>query len=274
MTWWSLSKPEDRRILIEEAAGISRYKSRKEAALKKLELTSQNLQRINDVIGEVKRQSSALKRQASRAERYRKLSDRLKDLDIGLHAYRCHELQTEATSVSDNLEKNRSKLLENESQLASTEARLEHERLAALETERRLKDLLEAQHATAIELTSVRGRIETDQSRIAHLVERRRHSEAERQTAEQQKDSAEIHRHDLEKDKAAVADSLEAAASTLKSSARGCREFTASSQGTTGLSGQAQGRHFRRVARGRTGKESTGKPCPARDRDRGRIAKE
>ena len=111
------SKPEDRRVLIEEAAGINRYKSRREAALKKLEQTSQNLLRINDVIGEVKRQSASLKRQASKAQRYRDLSDRLHELDIALHAYKCHELQRQSGQIDGELEKSRSLLLEKESQV-------------------------------------------------------------------------------------------------------------------------------------------------------------
>jgi len=63
------SKPEDRRVLIEEAAGINRYKSRREAALKKLEQTNQNLLRIRDVIGEVKRQGASLKNYKSKSSK-------------------------------------------------------------------------------------------------------------------------------------------------------------------------------------------------------------
>lgn len=76
--------PEERRFLIEEAAGITRYKSRKTEALRKLEATNQNLLRVNDIIAEVKRQMAGLKRQARKAERYKKYQDRIKTLDIGL----------------------------------------------------------------------------------------------------------------------------------------------------------------------------------------------
>lgn len=76
--------PEERRFLIEEAAGITRYKSRKTEALRKLEATNQNLLRVNDIIMEVKRQMAGLKRQARKAERYKKYQDRIKTLDIGL----------------------------------------------------------------------------------------------------------------------------------------------------------------------------------------------
>lgn len=75
------SRPEDRRFLFEEAAGIGKYKSRKREAERKLDSTEQNLVRINDIVAEVKRQINSLKRQVSRAKRYSSLSEELKDLE-------------------------------------------------------------------------------------------------------------------------------------------------------------------------------------------------
>jgi chromosome segregation protein len=63
-----MAKPEDRRFLIEEAAGVTKYKSRKQIALKKIEATRQNLLRIGDVVGEVRRQLNSLHRQAKKAD--------------------------------------------------------------------------------------------------------------------------------------------------------------------------------------------------------------
>ena len=78
------AKPEDRRQFIEEAAGISKYKSRKESALRKMETTEQNLQRIQDIIREVKGQLSAVTRQAKKAEQYKTLKQTIKDAEISL----------------------------------------------------------------------------------------------------------------------------------------------------------------------------------------------
>jgi chromosome segregation protein len=179
------SKPEDRRVLIEEAAGISRYKSRKEAALKKLESTRQNLTRINDVIAEVKRQSAALKRQASRAEKYRKLSERLRELDLNRHAHRCHELQGRIASIKSQLEAQSVLLMESEAALASSTAQLEEDRLKSLQIEKTLKNLLESRHAVELELSSVRSAMERDRGRISLLKDRRHAIDAEKRVLEE-----------------------------------------------------------------------------------------
>ncbi|MBT4364701.1 MAG: chromosome segregation protein SMC [Desulfobacteraceae bacterium] len=74
--------PDERRFFIEEAAGVTRYKSRKEEALRKVKATNQNLLRIADIISEVNRQMNSLKRQARKAERFKRYQDRIKDLEV------------------------------------------------------------------------------------------------------------------------------------------------------------------------------------------------
>ena len=78
------SKPEDRRHWIEEAAGISKYKHRKQETLRKLELTQQNMLRVGDVIAEVKRQMNSLYRQAKKAERFKEARQALKEIELTL----------------------------------------------------------------------------------------------------------------------------------------------------------------------------------------------
>src|ERR671923_279414 len=76
------SKPEERRALIEEAAGTSKYKSRKLVAERKLERTQQNLLRATDIVREIERQIRAMELQAKKAERYRALKAQLKEKDL------------------------------------------------------------------------------------------------------------------------------------------------------------------------------------------------
>ena len=76
------AKPEDRRRVIEEAAGTSRFKSRKLAAERRMERTRQNLLRVNDIVREVEGQLRKIELQAKRAERYRNLKEELKDKEM------------------------------------------------------------------------------------------------------------------------------------------------------------------------------------------------
>lgn len=76
------SKPEDRRFLFEEAAGIIKYKARKRVAMRKMETADQNLLRLSDIIAEVQRQMRSLKRQVNAAIRYREMKEALRDLEI------------------------------------------------------------------------------------------------------------------------------------------------------------------------------------------------
>ena len=72
------ARPTDRRQLIEEAAGVTKYKSRRRQAELKLEAAQQNLTRVDDIVYEVEKQRGALKRQAAKARRYRRLRDELR----------------------------------------------------------------------------------------------------------------------------------------------------------------------------------------------------
>ncbi len=76
------SRPEDRREVFEEAAGITKYKAKKKEALRKLEQTEQNLLRVADIIVEVKRQISSVERQAQKAKRYQEEFEKLKELEL------------------------------------------------------------------------------------------------------------------------------------------------------------------------------------------------
>jgi len=91
--------PEERRYFIEEAAGTTRYKSRKIEALRKVGITRQNLLRVNDILSEIKRQMASLKRQARKAELYNNFQKRIKILDVhlGIHYFDDFKARIEQT---------------------------------------------------------------------------------------------------------------------------------------------------------------------------------
>lgn len=131
------SKPEERRAVFEEAAGITKYKSQRREALGKLALTEQNLTRVADVVTEVGRQIGSLRRQAAKALRYRRLNHRLRHLSLAHSAWQ-------------------------HAQLAETIAQLEG----------RLGELREAAEARRHELQREQGALEARKTRRAQLNQR------------------------------------------------------------------------------------------------------
>src|SRR5437762_1546869 len=119
------SRPEDRRAVFEEAAGITKYKAQKRDAMRKLEATEANLLRIGDIIKEVKRQIGSLQRQAGKARRYQALHADLRVLDtyhsrtqldsLETELVRCH---AEIARLGESDEASRAKIDNSENQLA------------------------------------------------------------------------------------------------------------------------------------------------------------
>lgn len=98
------SRPQDRRLIIEEAAGITKFKSKKKAAEKKLDQTRQNLLRVSDIVTELEKRMGTLRRQAQKAERYRAYKQELRDLDLWKASHRFVELRTDAAAVQTRLD--------------------------------------------------------------------------------------------------------------------------------------------------------------------------
>src|SRR6058998_70553 len=101
------SKPADRRALIEEAAGITKYKARRRQSQLKLEAAQQNLLRVNDIVHEVEKQLDSLKRQAGKARRYRALREQIAGVERVLFGRRFLELEEQRGTLGQRLEEQR-----------------------------------------------------------------------------------------------------------------------------------------------------------------------
>ena len=96
------SKPSERRVMFEEAAGVLKYKKRKEEALRKLEKTNDNMSRVDDIIGELEIQVNPLKEQKEKAEQYLKIKKELENIEIALIA---NDIKNISADYKEKLEK-------------------------------------------------------------------------------------------------------------------------------------------------------------------------
>lgn len=134
------SKPEDRKNLIEEAAGITKFKARKKESQRKLIATDQNLVRLQDIIGELKRQIDSLQRQAQRAERYRNLKNKIEELDLWVSSLQFRDLKEAADEAQRIFNEAQSMEVQGESSLAQLQSDLEVLKLSILEQEKKVEE--------------------------------------------------------------------------------------------------------------------------------------
>ena len=159
------SRPEDRRTIFEEAAGITKYKAQKKEALRKLEYTDANLLRVQDIIKEVRRQIGSLQRQAAKARRYQTL---MKDLGI----FDTHLSHKNYRELARNREEIRRELAQNDDQRATHETEVLQQE-AELSTFRGRLEALDAQVSEVRDdLQVLKSRIFSAESRISTNIER------------------------------------------------------------------------------------------------------
>jgi chromosome segregation protein len=179
--WLINAKPVERRVLIEEAAGINKYKQKKDASMRRLDATQVNLTRVTDIIGEVKRQLNSLNRQAKKAERYQKFKDELKGYDLYLASVETSEMKEKKTDASARCTTLADEELEVTTNIDSLEARIDSLRTEHLKKEDEYKEVREktdeiekqlVARERDIELLSVRaGEIQRNEERLSAEIE-------------------------------------------------------------------------------------------------------
>jgi chromosome segregation protein len=167
------TKPQDRRFLFEEVAGVMKYKARRQEALSKLESTQQNQLRVNDIITEVKRQLNSLDRQARKAERYQKIRNEMKDLDYRLASVEYSTLGGEWKTATEEFKRAEDEISELHAALGRIEAAIEESRADALAAEQELSARQHKIHEIETALSRAEHRVEMSKSQIASLTEQR-----------------------------------------------------------------------------------------------------
>jgi len=180
------SKPSDRRAIIEEAAGVSKFKSRKRLAEAKLESSRQNLARIHDILEEISKQVNSLKRQASKAARYRELQQDLRSRQRRVFASRLIALEGQCGKLRQNLA-----VIQEECARAMQRLEtLDRERAAAAlryeQLEEEFKPLREQLLTNELEAERLRSRLEMARQQREVLESRAGEAEQERIRLENQ----------------------------------------------------------------------------------------
>ena len=202
------SKPEERRMLFEEAAGITRFKAQKREAMRKLEATEQNLRRVEDLIREVKRQIGSLQRQAGKARRYQQIRAELQHLETqharheydGLEAG-IGEKKAEAEQLGEEMAFGAERRME-------AEEGLRQEREAAADLDRCI-------HQAREEGLAIENQMEQQRSRIGFEEERQRELAEEEKRANEAIERAEQRMRESEEEQNALRAKLQEAEQTL-----------------------------------------------------------
>jgi chromosome segregation protein len=173
------SRPEDRRLFIEEAAGITKYKQRRKQAERKMELTRQNLLRISDIVTEIDRTRASLKRQVAKAERYIQYRAELEDLVLHDASHRLLEsIVTEQVQRAAHGDSATGLELARET-LSASELELDNARQEAVAIEQRADKASTAAFEADNEVTALGAEIERSRDRMAHLTDRQSTGETE-----------------------------------------------------------------------------------------------
>jgi chromosome segregation protein len=180
------AKPEDRRLLIEEAAGITKFKSRKKQAERKMELTQQNLLRLGDIVGEVERNVVSLKRQAAKAERYVLYRNELEDLQLHEAANRYLEIVGWLKLESGEVERLSQTSETARIEVDTREAELDARRLEAHAAEQALEGAQMASFEAENTVRAERAAIDRANDRIAALERREQQASIERREMAEQ----------------------------------------------------------------------------------------
>lgn len=180
------SKPHDRRAIIEEAAGITRFKTKKRLAELRLEQAKQNLARVNDIFEEVTRQMGSLKRQAAKAERYAALREEMRARLRIVLTSKIAQMDAEHARFEQEITSLTQTIDEHNAQIET----LDVEHAAAMqrgyELDAAAKEASTRASQSAIELERASSRQNANQERIAELHTRAASSTAELEQAKQQ----------------------------------------------------------------------------------------
>src|SRR5579875_37077 len=180
------SKPHDRRAIIEEAAGITRFKTKKRLAELRLEQAKQNLARVNDIFEEVTRQMASLKRQAAKAERYAALRDEMRARLRVVLASKIAQMDAEQARFESEIADLTQKIDAHSAEIEALDAEHTAGMQRGYELDAAAKEASTRASQSAVELERATSRQNANQERITELQTRTATSTTELEQAKQQ----------------------------------------------------------------------------------------
>ena len=178
------ARPLERRQLLEEAAGVTKYKSRRRAAELKLEAAQQNLTRVDDIVFEVEKQRSAIKRQAAKARRYRRLRLELRRWEKVLFAHKSAALRRAIGTAQHSLDAARTRERDVAAELSGLDSRHERARIELAEAEQSATAARDAAHAHELQVGRRQQQIEFEKHQVSSLAAAATEGEATLQALE------------------------------------------------------------------------------------------
>jgi len=232
------ARAEDRRGVIEEAAGVTKYKKRREAAERKMEATRHNLERVTDIVAELAKQLDSLNRQARKAEKYRALKAQIRELELHVGAARWLELTVGRREAEERHAAARADEAEISARLAQIDQALEADRALLAERELTLQQLGDREH----ELES-QGRVsavstEAAERELAQIAERSRGQASEVEALKVQADALSAERDALLRQREELA-SLSGSDEARLAELEGALRDLAAEQGVLAAEGEA-----------------------------------
>jgi len=230
--WLVHARPLERRVVLEEAAGVSKFKSRRDEALRKLDATARNLERVDDIIAEVKSRKNSLMRQATKAERYKRERERYLDLQRRWNWHEYHKLRGEidtvglkgqeargrSETIGTEVSRRESFISEKATRATELEGEIRRETAQHAEVNRRHQDL---DKEKAVLLADLRACTETrDRSTgtVGHFRERLKELDLEREALRAKAEELEREREKVTTEMSSEKNRMEELARTIESS--------------------------------------------------------
>ena len=226
------NKPESRREIFEEAAGVVAYKTRKAEAERKLETTGQNLERIEDIVEELEGRVTVLEDESAKARRYLELRDEYKDLEVNITLKNIDNANSRAVKYSGDIEDLEGRIIESQAKRTAVDNELP-------EVEQKYTDLDEASTAARTELPDLASAISAAKQKSAFNAERLENIAADKKRTEDEIASlaegiktAEAEKTAKEEEKAGLSSGIEEAENEKKRRQEEYDKLTSASEGT------------------------------------------